>query len=140
MISKEAAELETSALFNALASNDDGLLLVGAQRASNAEWQPTIWHSPDGLHWIQSTHPPADGVVFAVATDGDTALAVGGIGLGVSTFVWRSSDAGLTWTTAASGTSVFGTPAPEMGRPNVSGLVRYVGWTFRRLRRHLGLA
>ena len=59
----------------------------------------------------------------AVAVDGDTALATGGTGRsGESDFVWRSDDGGASWTTVASGSGVFGTPAPEMGRPNVSGL------------------
>ncbi len=93
------------------------------------ERRATIWRSDDGLRWTESSHPTTPGSVTAIAIDGEAGLAAGGTGRGgESDFVWRSDDGGASWTKVASGSGVFGTPAPEMGRPNVSGLLRHGGW------------
>ena len=117
------------ASFDALVSNGDALLLAGARPRADDSTRATIWRSRDGLQWTETAHPSTTGSVTAVAVDGDTALATGNTsGSGESDFVWRSDDGGMSWTEVAKGKGVFGAPAPEMGRPNVSGLLRHDGW------------
>ena len=129
LVPKDAAGLDTDASFDALVSNGDALLLAGARPTADGSVRATIWRSRDGLQWTATAHPSTTGTVTAVAVDGDTALATGGTGRsGESDFVWRSDDGGASWTEVAGGKRVFGTPAPEMGRPNVSGLLRHDGW------------
>ncbi len=129
LVPKDVAGLDAGASFDALVSNGDALLLVGAQPSADDSTRASIWRSRDGLQWSESEHPSTTGTVTAVAVDGDTALATGGTGRsGESDFVWRSDDGGASWTEVAGGKGVFGTPAPEMGRPNVSGLLRHDGW------------
>jgi hypothetical protein len=128
-IPKRSSGLGASASFGALASNRDALLLAGSEPNAHGGARATIWRSPDGFFWTETMHPSTSGSVAAVAVDGDTALAVGGTSLGdVTSFVWRSDDGGRTWNVAAHGRRVFGVPAPAMGRPSVSGLIRYDGW------------
>jgi hypothetical protein len=129
LVPKDAAGLGARASFDALVSNGDALLLAGAQPRADDSTGATIWRSRDGLQWTETAHPSTTGTVTAVAVDGDTALATGNTSsTGESDFVWRSGDGGATWSKVAGGKGVFGTPAPEMGRPNVSGLLRHDGW------------
>ena len=147
LVPKDAAGLDAGVSFDALVSNGDALLLVGAEPSADDSTRALIWRSRDGLQWTESEHPSTTGTVTAVAIDSDTALVTGGTGRsGESDFVWRSDDGGASWTEVAGGKGVFGMPAAEMGRPNVSGLLRHdgwwvaSGWSVRRLRRDLGVA
>lgn len=122
-VEKNAAGLD-GASPSALVANDDALLLAGADAIDEAR----IWRSEDAKHWSDADHPAAAGGVHAMAVDGDRALAIGGTGLDGSDFVWSSDDGGRTWATVTQGSGVFGTPAPEMGRPFVEDLAWYRGW------------
>jgi hypothetical protein len=129
LVRKDATGLDARASFDALVSNGDALLLAGARPRADDSTRATIWRSRDGLRWTGTAHPSTTGTVTAIAVDGDTALATGNTSRsGESDFVWRSDDGGASWTKVAGGKGVFGTPAPEMGRPNVSGLLRHDGW------------
>jgi photosystem II stability/assembly factor-like uncharacterized protein len=129
LIPKGAAGLGASTSFNALASNGDALLLAGSRPIAGNRWRAAIWRSRDGFHWTESKLPMTVGAIGAIGFDGDTALATGGTAIGgESDFVWRSDDGGRTWATVASGNGLFGTPAPQMGRPSVNGLIRHRGW------------
>ena len=129
LVPKAAAGLDADASFAALASNGDALLLAGERPTAGGSVRAAIWRSTDGVQWTASAHPPTTGTVTAVAVDGETALATGGTGRGgESDFVWRSDDGGASWTEVAGGKGVFGAPASEMGRPNVTGLLRHDGW------------
>lgn len=128
-VPKEAAGLDGVTAFTALSSDGPAMLLAGARQVGNG-WEPAIWRSEDGFQWAESDVPDALGELHALAADGDTALAIGGDSEanGTSTFVWRSDDGGRTWTVAATGDDLLGTPASEMGRPSASGLLRAKGY------------
>ena len=125
---KQDAGLGQFSSFNAVASSGEALLLAGDQPVGDDRRDAKIWRTIDGVHWTDTNHPSVTGGVSAIAVDGQTAMAIGGDGLGTSDFVWRSNDGGVSWTSAATGDDLFGKPAPEMGRPNVSGLIRHRGW------------
>ncbi len=62
---------------------------------------PTVWTSPDGLHWHQHQLAGAQGTVRALAEDGSTVLALTSRGGGGDTStIWDSADT-LTWKPAA---------------------------------------
>jgi hypothetical protein len=120
-IRKTTAGLPSGSSFSTIASTDDSLLLGGTASANGD--QAAIWYSDDGLTWRTATIPftKAPGVQ-AIATNGQTALAIGADNLGQSPFVWRSDDDGRTWNPVADG-EIFGASAPQMGRPFVDGLI-----------------
>jgi hypothetical protein len=122
-----ASGLPAGASLDSLVSTGDALLVAGGA-PDGGQWRSAIWRSTDGLHWSEAAAVPSrSGEVHAVAVDGQTVLAIGSAPAGVSNFVWRSMDDGRTWTPVMSGEGLFGTPAPQMGRPFVDGLVRAQG-------------
>lgn len=128
LIQKGPAGLATSSSFYSLASTDKSLLLAGAlpihghSPRTDDSWRPAIWYSDNGLTW-QDAHVPATatGLVRAIATSGDTALAIGSDNVGRA-FVWRSDDDGRTWNTVTGFEGLFGA-----GSGFVSGLTNAYG-------------
>jgi hypothetical protein len=123
---KALAGLEAGTSFHALATSPHSLLLAGARLNSNG-WQAAIWYSDDGATWTQAQSPSTTGEILAIAVAGDNALAVGTESRGSFSFVWRSADDGRHWTPVTRGTQLFGAPAPQMGRPFVTGLLSVNG-------------
>ncbi|HXY91196.1 MAG TPA: hypothetical protein VEP49_01850 [Acidimicrobiia bacterium] len=127
---KTRAGLGTGTLLHAVANSGDSLLAAGARPTGPARsWRPAIWYSNDGTNWKSAPVPLSPGEVVAIAAEGNRAIAVGTDGSGLSTFVWASEDRGRHWAAIAEGTQIFGSPAPQMGRPFVTGL-RAVGRTW----------
>ena len=127
-VSKGAAGLGAGTVLSSLASNGGSLLVGGERETGPRTGVPTIWWSGDGFHWAAAREPATSGSITAIATHGNEALAVGRLGgFGNSTFVWRSSDGGRSWSTAASAANTFGAPVPTEGRPDVAGLLFYRG-------------
>jgi hypothetical protein len=123
---KAVAGLAEGSSFHALATSRSSLLLAGA-RPTSSSWTAAIWYSDDATTWKQAHVPTTTGEVVAIAAAGDLALAVGSEKGGSSGFVWESGDNGRHWTLIARGTQLFGSPAPQMGRPFVSGLLSVNG-------------
>jgi hypothetical protein len=120
---KEMAGLGAGTSLAAVANTGHSLLAAGARPSGPARnWRASIWYSTNGISWTRARVPQTPGEVTAIATDGNRALAVGTDSSGPSNFVWRSEDGGRHWTAIATGARIFGRPAPEMGRPFVSGL------------------
>ncbi len=101
--------------------------LVAGQRGTDEDVVAAIWRSEDGLRWERAGPDDVDGVVTAIAANGDEALAVGRVERRDTRtsemFIWRSEDGGRTWHETARG-DIFGQDAYEMGRPSVTSLVR----------------
>ncbi|MCU1461745.1 MAG: hypothetical protein JWO37_1820 [Acidimicrobiales bacterium] len=110
-VSKQLAGLPADASFRAMSADGRTIMLAG---------ETGIWRSDDGFHWTTGRAPEPDRPqrVTAIGQHGDVALAVGGM---VPT-VWRSDDRGRTWRAVARAHDLFGSPAPQMGRPFVDGL------------------
>jgi hypothetical protein len=124
-IRKTTAGLDADASFSALSISGHSpySLLIAGYR------QPTIWYSDNGLAWKPGEVPATTtGSVSAIATNGETALAIGtdGAGFGAG-FVWQSEDAGRNWSVVANSDGLFGPAAAQMGRPFVSGLTDAFG-------------
>jgi hypothetical protein len=95
-----------------------------------AESRPLgISYSDDGLSWKPGRIPASGaGGVTAIATNGETALAIGSEGTGSGTaFVWQSEDDGRNWSVVASGTDLFGPPEAQTYRPDVTGVMDAFG-------------
>lgn len=125
-VPKDAAGLGAGSSFHTVTSDGQSVLLAGARQAADGGG-PAIWRSDDGLHWVEVERPSPSGVVNAITLAGGVAVAVGSDGAdgnsAATSFVWRSEDGGRTWTEIARGSDLFGPPAPQMGRPFVSGLL-----------------
>jgi hypothetical protein len=111
---------------HALASDGTTVIAAG-ERPGDGRVVVTTWWSTDGLQWTESQHPDVHDSVTAVASHDGTTLAIGAPG-GTSAFVWRSTDAGRTWQSIASG-PLFGATQPN-NRPGaaVDGLTWFDGW------------
>jgi len=110
----------------ALTSTGDAVLAVGSRTADGVQ-TATVWRSEDGLNWAPVEQPQVSGALTAVEAHGDMVLAVGAssrVG-GPADMVWRSTDGGRTFGPVAEGSDLFGSPAPEMGRPFVA-VLRWV--------------
>ncbi len=133
VIDKKDAGLGSLSSFSAIARTGSSLLLGGSRtlvitHPAPLPSQAAMWYSDDGLTWHDADVPASDtGAVHAVASSGGTALAIGSDDLGRSAFVWRSDDNGRTWKTVGRGEGLFGSPAPQMGRPFVDGLIHADG-------------
>lgn len=123
-VSTVTAGLGTGATFNAIASVGDAVVLVGATPNGSTS-RPAIWRSTNGTSWTSATLPTSTGTVATVASHGDELVAIGKGD--TDWFVWRSVDRGTTWNATAQGPDVFGTPAPQMGRPSVDGVLWHNG-------------
>ena len=124
-IPKQTAGIGASASVDVLTSTGSALI-AGGTPAVGAGGDAALWRSTDGLHWSEPGHPASTGSVTAVGAHGSSLLAVGttatGLNQPANAFVWSSLDDGRSWTAVASGADVFGPPAPQMGRPFVTGL------------------
>ncbi|MCU1483335.1 MAG: hypothetical protein JWN67_81 [Actinomycetia bacterium] len=122
-VPKAAAGLRTGTIQQAVASGD-GVAVAGGGAGSRA----VIWWTTDGLRWQAAEVPDQRGTVMAIALDGRGGIATGASGedAGRTTFLWRTDDAGRTWS-AIDAVDPFGAPAPQMGRPFVDGLQRVGG-------------
>ena len=86
-----------------LASGD--LLAVGLLRGStSATFRPAMWRSSDGITWqrVRIVGPLAEASSFGSIATLATTIVVQGQRSGVST-LWRSDDAGASWTSVAGG-------------------------------------
>jgi hypothetical protein len=124
-VTKDASGLGATSSFDAVASLDDAVVLVGATQQGN-EWHRAIWRTTDAMSWTRASIPEGLGEVHAVAANGSTMVAIGSDDNG--SFVWKSVDDGRTWAVADEGPGIFGTPAPQMGRPSVEGLLWHAGY------------
>jgi hypothetical protein len=121
--SKAAAGLGSGTSLDAVATTGQSLLVAGARPVgSQRTWRAAIWYTDTASSWHRTRVPTISGEVTALAADSTRALAIGTDGSGSSTFVWTSTDHGRHWRVLARGTRLFGQPAPQMGRPNVSAL------------------
>lgn len=124
VVDKGASGLGVDAVPYSLVSTGRAFLVGGMRQSSAApRGVASIWRSTDGLRWVPAVVPATTGLVSAVAVRGNEALAIGGSGVGVSSFVWHSSDDGRTWQVVVDRPDVFGRPVPVEGRPFVAGLL-----------------
>jgi hypothetical protein len=131
-ILKEDAGLPRGASPDAMASDGSRALLVGADYQPEQHPVSAIWWSDDGRSWHTAETPVNEGLVYSAGIDGDVAFAAGRTGYALEPdaepFLWRSEDAGQTFAPVDLDEDAFGPPAPEMGRPFVSQIVRRNGW------------
>jgi hypothetical protein len=80
-----------------------------------------LWRSTDGLRWASVAPASFSGRVEAIGTNRREVIVIVATTTNPN-LVLRSSDDGRTWTVAAAGSDVFGSPAPSMGRPSVTSL------------------
>jgi hypothetical protein len=113
-------------------SDGERALLVGAEYEGAAPPTGAIWWTEDGRSWHEAAVPTTDGPVYAAGIDGDVALASGRTEYALDDdarpFLWRSEDGGETWADTDLPGDELGPPAPEMGRPDITQLVRHDGW------------
>lgn len=75
-----------------------GFVAVGAATLRDGGTGPAAWHSPDGRSWERAdTRGLAAGEIRAVATRGDTVVAMARPAQGEGSRVIRSADGGRTW-------------------------------------------
>ena len=130
VIAKATAGIDPRASIDAATSDGTVALVGGARPGGRTGRLATIWRSTDGFRWEVADAPSELDAVTALGIHGDVALAVvprDRVRAKGTAAVWRSDDAGRTWTEAARGRA-FGNPAPEMGRPYVHGLMWHDGW------------
>ncbi len=104
-----------------LVATDDAWVAAGHD--ASPSHPTTIWRSPDGFRWEAVPVPDPHGTVTAMAVHGDEVVAVGDTSETGDRFVWRSGDAGRTWDEVARDPSLFGSPDPRTGRPDVGSLL-----------------
>jgi hypothetical protein len=131
-ILKADAGIAPGASPDAVVSDGERALLVGAEYPPEAPPVGAIWWTDDGRSWHDADVPDTDGPIYTAGIDGDVALASGRTGNAldddVRPFLWRSEDGGETWTDTALPADELGPPAPEMGRPDITQLVHHDGW------------
>ncbi len=90
-----------------LGATSRGWIAVGAANPGSLE-QPAVWRSRDGRHWALDFLPTkgfATGQMSVVEVRGSTVIATGRVAKSETAtpvpYVWRSSDAGQTWSGSA---------------------------------------